>query len=179
MAVVKKINDPIRVKILSAMTKKGAITPNIRSIQKITGFHRATIKASLDFLEKENFVLGYRPLLDPLIAGYNLKATSYFQIDPSLKETYKKFTDLVSKDKNVLSASQVISDGNYNISLSYLSKNIESLHNNLREKYIYKLPNYYDFVKKSSSFYLSTPKYKDSNEIDTLISLLLEEQGLE
>lgn len=179
MAVIKKIDDPIRVKILSAMTKSGAVTPNIRQIKKLTGFHRATIKSSIDFLEKEKFILGYRPLLDPLVAGYNLKSTSYFQVDFSEKETYKKFLNLIEKDKSVLSASQVISDGNYNLSLSFLSKNIESLHNNLRDKYIYKLPNYYDFVKKSSSFYLSSPIYKDVNEIDTLISLLLEEQGIE
>jgi DNA-binding Lrp family transcriptional regulator len=179
MAVVKKINDSIRVKILSAMTNKGAVVPNVRHIKKITGFHRATIKSSIDFLEKEKFILGYRPLLDSSVAGYNLKSSSYFQVDLSLKEKQKELMEIISKDKNILSASQVISDGNFNVSLSFLSKSIESLHNNLKEKYIYKIPGYYDFIKKSSSFYLSTPVYKNKNEIDVLISLLLEEQGLD
>jgi len=179
MAVIKKINDSIRVKILSAMTRKGAVVPNIRQIKKITGFHRATIKSSIDFLENEKFVLGYRPLLDPLVAGYNLKSSSYFQVDLSLKEKQKELLDILKKDNNVLSASQVISDGDFNIAISFLSKNIESFHNSLREKYVYKIPNYYDFIKKSSSYYLSSPIYKDKNEIDVLIDLLNEEQGTE
>jgi DNA-binding Lrp family transcriptional regulator len=179
MAVVKKINDSIRVKILSAMMKKGSVTPNVRQIKKITGFHRATIKSSIDFLENKKFINGYRPLLDPVIAGYNLKSFSYFQIDLSLKEKQKQFFESVSKDKNVFAASQVISEGDFNIALSFLSKNIESQHNSLREKYIYKIPNYYDFIKKSSSYYLSNPIYKAKNQIDTLIELLLEEQGLD
>lgn len=179
MAVVKKINDSIRVKILSAMTKKGSVVPNIRQIKKITGFHRATIKSSIDFLEDEKFILGYRPLLDPLVAGYNLKSSSYFQMDLSLNEKQKSFLDILSKDKNVLSASQVISDGDFNVSVSFLSKSIESFHNNLRDKYVYKIPNYYDFIKKSSSFYLASPVYKEKNEIDVLIDLLNDEQGME
>jgi len=179
MAVIKKINDSIRVKILSAMMKKGSVMPNVRQIKKITGFHRATIKSSLDFLEKEKFITGYRPLLDPVVAGYNLKSFSYFQIDLSSKEKQKQFFDSVLNDKNVLSASQVISEGNFNVSLSFLSKNIEEQHNNLRDKYIYKIPNYYDFIKKSSTFYLSSPIYKEKNSIDALIELLLEEQGLD
>lgn len=179
MAVIKKINDPTRVKILSAMTKKGAIVPNIRQIKKITGFHRATIKSSIDFLENEKFISGYRPLLDPLIAGYSLKSFSFFQMDPSFKEKQKDFINQIEKDKNVISASQVISDGDFNMSVSFLSKNIESFHNDLREKYIYKISNYYDFVKKSSNYYLSNPIYKDKNQIDVLIDLLIEEQGLE
>ncbi len=179
MAVVKKINDSIRVKILSAMTKKGAVVPNIRQIKKLTGFHRATIKSSIDFLEKEKFILGYRPLLDSSIAGYNLKTASYFQMDLSLKERQKQFLDTAIKDKSVISASQVISDGDFNVVLNFLSKNIESFHINLKEKYVYKIPNYYDLVKKSSSFYLSNPIYKEKNQIDVLIDLLLEEQALD
>jgi DNA-binding Lrp family transcriptional regulator len=179
MAVVKKINDSIRVKILSAMTKKGAVVPNIRQIKKTTGFHRATIKSSIDFLESEKFILGYRPLLDPLIAGYNLKSSSYFQVDLAMKDKQNDFLEVLKKDKNVISSSQVISDGDFNIAISFLSKNIESFHNSLREKYIYKIPHYYDFIKKSSSYYLSSPIYKTKNEIDVLIDLLNEEQGNE
>ncbi len=179
MAVVKKINDSIRVKILSAMKHKGSVVPNVRQIKKITGFHRATIKSSIDFLEKENFIQGYRPLLDSSIAGYDLKSSSYFQIDLASKEKQKELLNIISRDKNVLSASQVISDGDFNVSLSFLSKNIESFHNSFKDKYIYKLPGYYDFIKKSSSFYLSSPVYKKKNEIDVLIDLLLEEQGFD
>ena len=91
MAVVKKINDSIRVKILDAMRKKGSVVPNVRQIQKITGFHRATIKSSIQFLEKENFITGYRPLLDPKVVGFNLNAMQYMQVNFSEKEKFKKY----------------------------------------------------------------------------------------
>lgn len=179
MAVVKKINDSIRVKILSAMTQKGSIQPNIRNIKKITGLHRATIKSSIDFLEGEKFIQGYRPLLDPLIAGYNLRAYSFYQIDSLLKEKVLQFKENLEKDKSVISSSSIISDGDYNFGVNTLSKNIETFHNNLKNNYVYKIPNYYDLVKKSTHFYSTNPNFKIKNEIDILIDLLLEEQGLD
>lgn len=179
MAVVKKIDDSIRVKILSAMTKKGGVSPNIRQIKKTTGFHRATIKSSLDFFEKEKFILGYRPLLDPAVAGYSLKTVSYFQADFSLKEKEKQLLDIISKDKSVLSASQIISDSDLNFRMVSLSKNIEQFHDNFKKNYMYKIPSFYDFVKRSSNFYVSNPVYKNKNEIDVLIDLLLRDSGLD
>lgn len=179
MAVVKKINDSIRVKILSAMTKKGAVQPNVRQIKKITGLHRATIKSSIDFLEKEEFITGYRPLLDPLIAGYNLKSYSFYQLDLSLKEKINSFKDLLKKDKNIIYSSSTISDGNYNFFINSISKNIEEFHNNLKNNYVYKLPSYYDLIKKSVHFYSANPLYKNKNQIDVIIDLLLKEQGLD
>ncbi len=179
MAIVKKITDPIRIKILTAMRKNGCILPNIRRIKKVTGFHRATIKSSIDFFEEEKFITGYRPLLDPQLVGYNLPAKSYLQLDVSNKEAYKKLLGVISRDKNVLIASEVISENNTNFAIGFLSKNIEDYYNNIKNKYAHTIPNYYDFVKKSSVFYLSNPYHKKTNEIDAIIDLLAEEQGIE
>lgn len=160
------------------MKQKSCISPNIRQIKKVTGFHRATIKSSIDFMETQNFIQGYRPLLDPSLAGYSLKSHSFFQIDPSFQDSQKGFINALLRDKNVISASSVISEGDFNLAVSFLSKDIETFHSSLKEKYLYKLTNYYDFVKKTSNFYLSKPFHKSKNQIDVLIDLLMQEQGL-
>ena len=161
------------------MTKKGCVSPNIRQIKKVTGLHRATIKSSIDFLESEKFITGYRPLLDPKVIGYDLNAFSYMQADIMNKENYKKFIEIVQKDKNVYHCSEVISDNNTNLAVGFLSKNIEDYYNNVRNKYNAGMFNYYDFIKKNSVFYLSNPYHKHKNEIDVIIDLLIEEQGIE
>ncbi|MDD3178014.1 MAG: hypothetical protein PHR26_00685 [Candidatus ainarchaeum sp.] len=177
MAVIKKIDDSLRVKILSSLTLKGCVVPNIRQIKKVTGFHRATIKSSIDFLESEKFITGYRPLLDSLKIGYNLKNNNYFQIDLNNKDNFKKILDIIKKDNSVMYCSEVISDGNYNIAVTFLSKNIESHHINIKKKYISNIPNYYDIIKNNSNFFLSGEIYKNKNEIDVLIDLLKENIG--
>jgi len=179
MAINKKLDDSIRTKILAAMQKKGSDVPNIRQIQKITGFHRATIKSSIDFFEKQNFITGYRPLLDPKIISYDLKSFVYLQVDVSQKDKFKKFLKLVEKDNNVFSCSEVISNGEHNLAISFISKDIENQHNNIRKKYLLTIPNYFDFVKKTTSFYLSAPFYKQKNIIDSVIDLLKEKHGLD
>jgi len=179
MAIVKKITDPIRVKILSAMKKKGCVTPNIRQIKKVTGFHRATIKSSIDFFESEKFITGYRPLLDPSVVGFNLNSYSYLQLDNSQKDAYKKFLSILEKDKHAFIASEVISENNTNFAIGIISKNIEDYYNNIKTKYTQVIPNYYDFVKKNSVFYLSSPHHKRKNIIDVTIDLLEEEYGIE
>ena len=179
MAVVKKINDSIRVKILDAMRKKGSVVPNVRQIQKITGFHRATIKSSIQFLEKENFITGYRPLLDPKVVGFNLNAMQYMQVNFSEKEKFKKYLELVTQDKSVYLCSEVISDSSFSLALGYLSRNIESHHINIKNKYVLGLSNYFDFIKQNSTFYLSSPVYKNLNQIDVIIDLLKEELAID
>ena len=161
------------------MRKKGCISPNIKQIKQVTGFHRATIKSSLDFFEAEKFITGYRPLLDSKVIGYNLDAKSYLQLDLSNKDAYKKLLAIIEKDKSVLLASEVISENNTNFAISFLSKNIEEYYNNIKNKYAHTIPNYYDFVKKNSVFYLSNPYYKKVNEIDVVIDLLAQEAGIE
>src|SRR3990167_34373 len=52
MAASMKMGDEIRLNILSALLKQGSVSPNLRQLQKYTGYHKATIKSSLDFLSK-------------------------------------------------------------------------------------------------------------------------------
>ena len=49
----------------------------------------------------------------------------------------------------------------------------------VRKKYLLTIPNYFDFVKKTTSFYLSAPFYKQKNVIDSVIDLLKEKHGFD
>ncbi len=172
MPTQKKIVDSIRTKVLSAMKQKRAITPNIREIQRITGLHRATIKSSIKFLEDSKFILGYRPLLDPKVAGYNLNSKILLQVDLSNTKKFNEFLKKVKEDKNVVVCSQVITESQSNIILEILSKNIEDYHKEFQEKYYQTISNIYDFIKDRTMCYLSDPTYKKENEVDILIDLL-------
>ena len=178
MAIIKDLKDPIRTKILAAMTKKGAVAPNIKQIKKITNLHRATIKSSIEFMEQEKLINGYRPLLDPRVVGYNLIVHTYLQTNTSDKTEFNKLMDAINKDKNILSFSEVICEGNYNLAISFLCKNIEEYHINFKKKYYETTPSLYETIKQKNNFYLSEPIYKKRNEIDTLIELLKEEKGI-
>jgi DNA-binding Lrp family transcriptional regulator len=177
MPTKKKIIDSIRIKILSAMREDKAISPNIKQIQKITGFHRATIKSSINFLEQNKFIEGYRPLLNPKIAGYNLNSKVLLQVDMSDKKKFNDFLKMVDNDSSVVACSQVIADNQSNIFLEMLSKNIEQYYKDFQEKYYLKTTNVYDFIRNREMFYLSEPTYKKKNEIDTLIDLLEKDVG--
>ena len=179
MATSKKLDDSIRVKILSAMQKKGCIQQNVRRIQKETGFHRATIKSSIDFLEKNEFIKGYRPLLESQKVGYNLNIFSFLQTDLNDKTSFNKLKENALKDSNVIFFSDTISESNYNIALGYLSKDIEDFHNNIKDKYQLDIPNYLDFVKKQTNFFQAHPFYKNNNRTDALINLLKKKVGME
>ena len=52
MAQKMKVDDEIRLNILNAMLEKGATQPNMRRLKTKTNYHLATIKGSIDFLQK-------------------------------------------------------------------------------------------------------------------------------
>ena len=59
-----QVDDQIRLNIIEALLKEHSVSPNIRQIQKYTGYHKATIKSSLDFLKKEGLLHGFGPKVD-------------------------------------------------------------------------------------------------------------------
>jgi len=174
MAVVKKLDDAIRVKILSAMRSAGALSPNIKMIKKLTGLHRATIKSSIKFMEDKKLITGYRPLLDIFGTDQKLIAQVYLQIDTSNKAKYSQFIDIVKQDYHVVSCSEIISEGDYNLEIKFLVKNIEEFHKHLRDKYYSAIICPYEFIMKKSVFFISTPIYIYKNEIDAVVDILAE-----
>ena len=81
-----KIDDEIRLKVFEALLQDHSVSANIRQIQKLTGFHKATIKASLEFLKKNGVLKGFGPKIDFKKFGYSLEAIVLWQVDMSNKK---------------------------------------------------------------------------------------------
>ncbi len=178
MQETKKLLDPIRVKILSAMRKKDVLSPNIRHLKRLTGFHRATIKSSIDSLEKSKLITGYVPAIDPFVAGYGLKVWTFLQMDLSNESANKNFQKIIKTIPNVYHCSEVITDKGYNISIGYLAKSVEDYYNNIQRQYATNYPDIYNYIKQRTVFYLSQPNYVFKSQSDTLIDILEKDSGL-
>lgn len=174
----KKTLDPIRVKILSAMRKKGVLSPNIRHLKRLTGFHRATIKSSIEGLEKAGLITGYVPAINPYIAGFNLNIWAFLKMDLSKEVAIKNFNAVIKDIPNVYHCSEVITDKGYNLCVGYLARSVEDYYNNIQRQYFISHPQVYDNVKERSVFYCSQPNYVQKNPSNTIIDILEKESGL-
>lgn len=179
MAQKMKVNDEIRLNILKALLEKGATQPNLRRIKSKTKYHLATIKSSIDFLQKEGILTGFGPKTAFWKLGYKLEAVELLQIDFSKKEGVKEFIEISNKDPHVYNLSSILGPGNYNVMSWQFYKDVESYHKNLQERYVKKMTNYYEVVKDRQVFYLTEPNYKKTSRTDSIIDILRENAGLD
>lgn len=175
----KKILDPIRVKILSSMRKQGVLVPNVRQIKKHTGFHRATIKSSIDLMEKQGLIRHYIPSINSGVAGYGLRVWTFLQMDISNQKLTNNFKKIITKIPNIYHCSEVITEKGYNVAIGYLAKNVEDYYKNIQRKYFLNHPDIYNNVKERCVFYLSDPTYVQKSHSSAVIDILDKEQGLE
>lgn len=177
MATVMKLDDEIRLKILDALLKKRSVVPNIRQIQKYTGFHKATIKSSLDYLLKEGLLTGFGPKLDFKKLGYKLEVRAFFKADVSDQKAFNEVLEAVKSDANAPMLTSVIGSGNWNLMISHIYKDVESYHAGLNKKYYSKLAGIYSVIKDRQIFYLTDPVYKNESRTKSVIEIIKKEKG--
>src|SRR3989338_3263765 len=178
MAASMKMDDEIRLNILSALLKQGSVSPNLRQLQKYTGYHKATIKSSLDFLSKEGLISGFGPKVDFRKFGYKLEVLTLVQADLTKKDFLAKLLEEVKKDHNLYFLSGIIGSGNWNLLARHIYKDIESYHEGVNKKYFEKLGGIHDFFKQREIFYVTEPFYKLDSRTDTLIETIKKSKGL-
>ena len=179
MAVVMRVDDEIRLNILDALLKKGSVGPNIRQIQKYTGYHKATIKSSLDFLMKQGMLEGYGPKFNFKKLGQNLEVVSIFKADLSDKRAVRKILEAIEKDPNIYRVSSIIGSGNWNMIAHYIYKDIESYHAGLNKKYYEPIPDMYKVLKDRQIFYLTEPMYKNVSRTKSVIEIIRREKAMD
>ncbi len=179
MSGVMKIDDEIRLNILKALLKTGSVVPNIRQVQKQTGYHKATIKSSLDFLSKEGLLTGFGPKVDFPRFGYNLEVMTLLQVDLTKKDFLDRFNKESRKDSNMYFMAGIIGSGSYNIVQRHIYRDIESYHRQVNEKYFEKIDGIHDFVKRRDIFYVTEPFYKMSSRTGSLIEIIRKERGID
>ena len=179
MAQKMRVDDEIRLNILQALLDKGCTQPNMRRIKAKTHYHLATIKSSIDFLQKEGIITGYGPKIASWKMGYRLEAVELLQLDFSKPELVEKYMGITSKDPHVYGLHSAMGSGNFNVLSFQFYKDVESYHKNLQETYIKKIPNYYDIVKDRQVFYLTEPTFKRGSRTDSIIKLIRSGAGLD
>ncbi len=166
-----KPTDSIRVNILRALLEKGSVQPNIRQIQKQTGYHKATIKSSLAFLEKEGILHGFGPKIDFRKLGYNLEILSLFQADLSESKAFEKFLEALEGDSHIFWVSSLIGSGNWNILCRQIHKDVESYHHELQNRYM-SIKGYHDVIKDVQSFFSVEPIFKNESRTKSIVDLI-------
>lgn len=171
MASQMKLTDKVRVNVLDALLKKNSVQPNIRQIKKHTGYHKATIKSSLDFLHKEGALLGFGPKVDFRKLGYNLEVLSLLQVDFSQQKGFEKFLEGLEKDPHVYWVSSIIGTGNWNVLCRHVHKDVEAFHKEQQARYA-AMPGYHDLVKNIQSFFSVEPVFKSESRTKSIIELI-------
>lgn len=172
-----KADDNVRISLLEALAKPHSVVPNIRQLQHYTGLHKATIKASLDFLAKEGVLAGYGPKLNSDKLGYELEIYSVMQADINEKEIFADFLRASRQDPNVYMLQGIIGSGNFNLVARHIYSDIESYHKGLQEKYYGKIKGIYKLIKDRQQFYLTQPSYKSISRTESVIEILKRDRG--
>ncbi len=173
-----RIDDKIRLNILESLLKEHVVVPNIRQIQKETGYHKATIKASIDFLKKQGLLTGFGPKIDFKKFGYKLEVITLFQADISDKETFQKIIQAAKGDPNIYRLSSIIGSNNWNLMSHHIYKDVESYHKDINKKYYEKIPKIFNVLKDRQIFYENDPFYKVSSRTNAMIEIIRKEKGL-
>lgn|GEM_PF-429140 len=172
----KKIQaaDAVRLKIIKALFEPGAIRPHLRTIQRATGLHLATISSSLDFLQKENIIFEYLPRLNPLAFGLKLFGFLLLQIPPVPREPFNKLVAAAQADPNVMLFSS-IAGSQYNVCVEFLHPDVSSFNRSLQQ--------YYEAVPElvaspKEILYVTEPIYKNYSRSLTALNLLKRQLGV-
>jgi len=178
MSTKMSLYDETRVRILDALTKKKAVKPNLKQIKNLTGFHKATVKGSLDFLEKKGLVTGYGPKINFRELGYKLETTTLMQADFSKKKTFSEFLNRVEADEHTYWCSGMLASGKWNLITRGLYADVESYRKHSEEFYYEKIPKLYDFIKDRQIFFTTEPIYKSASRTSSIIKIIKKDRGL-
>ena len=179
MAQKMRIDDEIRLNILKTLLEKNCTQPNLRRIKAKTGYHLATIKSSLDFLQKEGVLSGYGPKIAFWKLGYKLECVEMLQLDFSKRDAVEKYLDAARNDPHVFALNSVMGSGNFNVISFQFYEDVESYHKNQQETYVKKIPNYYEVVKDRQVFYLTEPTFKRGSRTDSIIQVVRRRAGID
>jgi len=173
-----QLTDEVRLNILEALLKKGSVVPNLRQIKRHTGYHLATIKASLDFLQKEGLLEGFGPKVNFRKLGHKLESIVLIQADLSEEKRLGKFLAASEKDPHLYRLSSIIGSGNWNLVARYIHRDVESFHKSEQENYFEKIPGIYNLIRDKDIFFTTGPHYKNESRTKSIIEIIKREKGL-
>ena len=69
--------------------------------------------------------------------------------------------------------------GNFNVLSFQFYEDVEAYHKNLQEKYVKKIPQYYEIVKDRQVFYLTEPTFKRSSRTGAIIEIMRKKAAID
>ena len=177
MPIVRKVDDEIRVKVLEALIKPGSIEPNISQIQRYTGLNQATVRASIEFLEK-NVMNGYSPRIDMEKMGFGLEVITIYQFDGSDKVKTKKVMDAMGTDPHIFYCYGMAGSTNWNLVTRQMFRDVESYLESVQDYYS-RVPEMYELVQDKMVFYVRRPVYKKMSYTEAMVEILKAELAAE
>lgn len=170
------IDDETRIRVLEGLLAKGAVVPNWQQLQKTTKLHKATLKASLDFLKTEGVLDGFGPKINFRRFGFKLEVLSFLQVDLSEKQVFDAFLKQALDDPHFYGLSPVIGSGTWNLVARHFYQDIESFHRN-EETYFKKIPGLFRLIRDRQTFYVTEPHYKASSRTLSILETIKREKG--
>lgn len=174
-----RLDDEVRLEILDALLLQGSVSANVKQIQKRTGYHKATIKSSLDFLGKEGLISGFGPKFDFRKFGYKLEVLMFIQADLGKKDLLERFLKEAKSDESLYFLSGIMGSGNWNMLARFIYKDVESFHEGIIKKYFEKIPKIHDFIRDKEVFYVTDPFYKTESRTGSLVRAVKKSRGFD
>lgn len=171
MATQIKVADGTRIDILEALLKRNSVQSNVRQIKRHSGYHKATIKSSLEFLQKESVLKGFGPKLDFRKLGFNLEVLTFLQVDLNRQKAFEKFIENLEKDRHTYWVSSIIGSGNWNMLCRHIYRDVESYHSDWQKHYM-TIAGYHDLIKDRQSFFSVEPIFKNESRTKSVIELV-------
>ncbi len=178
MAASIQINDKNRLKILDCLLDGKCVTPNITSIQRKTGLHKATIKASLERFRKEKLFTEFLPRIDVRKLGYRLSLISLLEADQSQQPRFDELIKALENDPNTYNVTPITGFGKYNLMVNQIFKDIDD-HINHRENFFRNHPDQTQIIRDTQYFYTTGTAYKDITRTESVIRKIQNENGFQ
>ena len=178
MVTKMRIDDKARLGLLEALLKKRSVKPNIRQLKSYTGLHKATIKSSLNFLEREGAITGYGPKINFRPLGFKLEVTTLLQADLSKKKIFDVFLVKANADPHLYWFSGMLGSSNWNLVMRQIYRDVESYRQHFEEHYFKGVPSIYDFIRDRQVLFTTEPVYKAESRTNSIVESILKERGL-
>ncbi len=172
------ISDEIRLNVLDALLKPGCVQPNLERIRHHTGYHKATIKSSLDFLQREGVLSGFGPKISFKKFNYNLEVFTLLQADLSQKDLWDAYLARLQEDPHVYRVASLLGAGNWNVIKRQVYTDVESYHRNSTDRF-YSIPGVHRLVLNREIFFQTEPTYKNVSRTKSIIDCVRRERGME
>jgi len=171
-----KVDDDVRLKVLSALFQSDAIEPNYSHIAEISGLDIKTVRNSLFFLEKEGIIDNYSPMLDVKKLGFNHNHVIVTQFEFDNESQEKEMRDKIMKEiPNMYLVSECDGPGlmnTFHVGIYRTHKERHDLVTKASQKLRLRR-----FIKQKMSIPLFE-RYHMNSPSKTIIKILMKERGL-